>query len=73
MRKKKKLELEIIDLKYRVKELEEKLCPLNSHDYILVKTDFDSGIFNCIDIDPLYVYKCRNCGKEYKTYIKYSI
>ena len=61
-----KLKEENIKLKYRIKELEERLCPCEDHDWKLVGTDYRFGC--CMeDIDIIYHYKCVRCGKETKT------
>lgn len=61
-----KLKEENIRLKCRVKELEERLCPCEDHDWKLVDTDYRFGC--CVeDIDTIYHYKCTRCGKELKT------
>ena len=61
-----KLKEENLKLKYRIKELEEKLCPCESHDWKLVGTDYRFG--SCVgDIDTIYRYRCTRCSKELKT------
>jgi hypothetical protein len=58
-----KLKEENIRLKYRIKELEEKLCPCESHAWKLIGTDYKFGC--CVeDIDIIYHYRCVRCGKE---------
>lgn len=62
----KKLKEENTKLKYRIKELEERLCPCEDHDWKLINTEYKFGC--CVeDIDTVYYYKCTRCGKELKT------
>jgi hypothetical protein len=57
---------EINDYDKVLKELEERLCPCEDHDWKLVNTDYRFGC--CVeDIDTIYHYKCTRCGKELKT------
>jgi transposase-like protein len=47
-------------LEYRVRELEERLCPCESHDWRKIGTrSFSNGV----DLDFEYKYKCAKCGK----------
>jgi len=58
----KKLKEENLKLKYRIKELEERLCPCESHDWKLINTEYKLGC--CLpDFDVIYHYKCKRCGK----------
>ena len=58
-----KLKEENQKLKYRIKELEERLCPCEEHDWKLISTHYQFGC--CVeDIDTIYHYKCKRCGKE---------
>lgn len=61
-----KLKEENLKLKYRIKELEEKLCPLEDHDWKLISTSYRFGCY-IADIDTIYHYKCRRCGRKLKT------
>lgn len=57
-----KLKDEIVRLNYRVAELEERLCPMNAHDWVKVSSTlvtFTKGI----DWDSKCTYRCRRCGK----------
>lgn len=54
-------------LRYRIKELEEKLCPDEDHDWKLIGTDFNVN-YTISDVDNFYRYKCRRCGKEKKNF-----
>ena len=61
-----KLKEENIKLKYRIKDLEERLGPCEGHDWKLVDTEYRYG--RCFgDVDAIYHYKCVRCGKELKT------
>jgi transposase-like protein len=62
-----RLKAEIVRLSYRVAELEERLCPCESHSWVVVDSDFTVGS-SAGDIDTIYRYKCRRCGKTLKTY-----
>ena len=59
----KKLKDENQKLRYRIKELEERLCPCRSHDWKLVDTRYRLGS-RVEDIDTIYHYQCARCGKE---------
>ena len=48
-------------LERRVKELEEKICPLNSHEWVRTDTEY---FFNGVTVDTYYVFRCNKCGKE---------
>lgn len=61
MRTKRKLEDEIVKLQYRVAELEERICPCEDHDRKKIGYHF---VFTTPeDIDTVFHYKCRRCGK----------
>ena len=66
---KKKLEEEVVRLKYRVAELEERLCPCEQHDMVCVDSHF---VITCstpfVDGEYLKTYKCKRCGKVIKRY-----
>ena len=64
---KRKLKAEIVRLNYRVAELEERLCPCEQHDWKCIDNDWEvaSGVG---DVDIIYNYKCRRCGKEKRTW-----
>ena len=52
----------IIELQYRIKELEEKICPCEQHDYIEIEKDFI--LLNYGNVITRIKYKCKRCGKE---------
>ena len=56
-----RLKAEIVRLSYRVAELEERLCPCESHSWVVVDSDFTVGS-SAGDIDTIYRYKCRRCA-----------
>ena len=58
-----KFKEEIIRLQYRVKELEERLCPCEQHDWVMIGREY---IYNAYDVDTVNHYKCKRCGKEKK-------
>lgn len=62
----KKLKLRLIEAQYRIKELEERLCPCEQHDWIEIHKEFVT-ISNC-DMEVLRTYKCKTCGKVTKKY-----
>ena len=59
---KRKMKEKIMQLNYRVADLEERLCPCEDHEwrqvdsYLLISADG-------IDYDTMVKYKCRRCGK----------
>jgi hypothetical protein len=52
-------------LESRIKSLENKLCPFNSHDYVIIDSYMDSeclgGVINCWTVRKL---ECLRCGKK---------
>lgn len=60
---KRKLKEEVTKLNYRIADLEERLCPCESHDWIHTETYFTT-FTKGIDFDAVNVYKCRRCGKK---------
>ena len=52
---------EIVQLTYRVEELEERLCPCEQHDW--VKVDFRLKYVGSPEPMSIYRYKCLVCGK----------
>ena len=59
---KRKMRDQITELTYRVKDLEERLCPAQQHDWKQVDYTFDK------DGDTLYTYQCVRCGKKCRTW-----
>lgn len=64
---KQKLKAEIVRLTYRVEELEERLCPCEQHEWKRIGYDFKIGC-GAGDIETIYTYKCKRCGKQIKTW-----
>lgn len=50
----------------RVAELEELLCPFNSHDYVEVDWNLES-FDNGYTTDVVHHYKCKRCKKYIET------
>jgi hypothetical protein len=59
---KRKLKEEVVRLNYRIADLEERLCPCESHDWKHVGYYFTSSAGG-FDFDTVHKYKCRRCGK----------
>lgn len=59
----KKLKEENLKLKYRIQELEERLCPCEEHDWKLINTEYKFGC-HPTDVDVINIYKCKRCGKH---------
>lgn len=53
----KKMKDEILELRYRVAELEERLCPCEEHRWKQIGWSYQDT----------YTYKCRRCGKVIKS------
>lgn len=51
----------------RIRELEERLCPCQSHDWRRTDYEFTGGT-GCGDETTLYHYQCAKCGKKTVTY-----
>lgn len=66
MFKKKKMAAEIVRLRYRVQELEERLCPCEQHQWLVIDTEDDIGSLGATT--TYYIYKCRRCGKIKRTF-----
>lgn len=60
---KRRLKAEIVQLNYRIAELEERLCPCEQHDLRYINFHFIGGTGNGDEI-TVYAYKCRRCGKK---------
>ena len=55
-----KLKLEILRLKYRIADLEERLCPCEDHDWVRIASETTVGLCGA---ELICTYKCRKCGK----------
>lgn len=62
----KKLKLRLIEAQYRIKELEERLCPCEQHDWVEIHKEF--VMTSDRDMEILRTYKCKTCGKTTKKY-----
>ena len=59
---KQKLKDEITRLNYRIADLEERLCPCEQHDWVIIG---EILVWNHpTDPDSVYEYKCKRCGKK---------
>ena len=56
------LKEEVLRLEYRVKDLEERLCPTEQHDWLCV--GYRRVHIGCGETESISRYKCRRCGKE---------
>ena len=68
MTTKRKLREQICNLNHRIEDLEELLCPCESHQWKLIDQITTYGLFDCYDTN--YIYKCTHCGKKIKTHCK---
>ena len=64
MTTKRQLREQILHLNHRIEDLEERLCPCESHQWKLIQERY---IYNCYDVDTIYIYKCARCGKKIET------
>lgn len=64
----KKLKMKLIEAQYRIKELEERLCPCEQHDWVEIHKEFVITCPTVADGEYLRTYKCRRCGKTIKKY-----
>jgi hypothetical protein len=60
-----KLKTENLQLRNRIQDLEERLCPCESHDYKEIHKEL---IITVADCEILRTYKCKRCGKVIKKY-----
>ena len=66
-RSRQSLKDEIVSLKYRIADLEERLCPCEQHDFIEIGKQFVMhSSFG--DGDYYRKYKCKRCGKVVRKY-----
>lgn len=63
---KRRLKAEVVRLRYRVDDLEERLCPCSTHDW--AETDKEYTFPTGLQCEILYHLKCKRCGKEAKKY-----
>ena len=63
MKTKRKLNEEIIKLNYRIAELEERLCPCESHDWKKIGSRFEVSDSTTLDTYMINSYMCKQCGK----------
>lgn len=64
---KKKMAGGIVKLTYRVKELEERLCPCEQHQWLVIDTEYVPET-DPRDMTTYHTYKCRRCGKTKRTW-----
>lgn len=63
----KKMACEIVRLTYRVTELEERLCPCEQHQWLVIDTEYVPET-DQRDMTTYHTYKCRRCGKTKRTW-----
>ena len=63
-----KKDLLIKDLRYRIYELEERICPAASHEWKEIGRSFDYGP----SANTVYNYQCLKCGKHKTDYMPLS-
>ena len=59
---KRKLKETVVLQSNRIEELEERLCPCESHQWVKVDYSFVGGT-GVGDETTIYKYKCQRCGK----------
>lgn len=64
METKRQLREQICNLNHRIEDLEERLCPCESHQWKLIEERTTYGLYG---YDIVYIYKCTHCGKKIKT------
>ena len=60
-----KLKAEIVDITFRVRELEEKLCPGENHDWTDRGREYFIDEYGDVDVERRFV--CSRCGKVQRT------
>lgn len=65
-RTKRSLREEIVHLEYRIKDLENRLCPAEEHDWKLIGSDYT--MISPYDSQTVNNYLCRRCGKRKREY-----
>lgn len=68
METKRQLREQICNLNHRIEDLEERLCPCESHQWKLIDQIATYGLFDYYATN--YIYKCTHCGKKIKTHCK---
>ena len=63
METKRKLREKIINLEWRVKELENYICPFESHKWVPVGFSLSTSC-NGMAVDTIKHYRCSRCGKN---------
>ena len=58
-----KLREKIINLEWRIRELENHICPFESHEWVQVGFSWDTSC-NGMCIDTINHYRCSRCGKK---------
>lgn len=66
-RSRRSLKDEIVSLRYRVADLEERLCPCEQHDLVEIGKQFVMTS-QYGDGDYRRTYKCKRCGKVVSKY-----
>lgn len=66
-----KLRRQVMELTYRVAELEERLCPCEGHDWKPVG-HLIAGGHGVGDEQIVYRYKCRRCGKKHQSLSRFA-
>ena len=69
METKRQLREQILHLKHRVEDLEERLCPCESHQWQLTGTSYSSSYYS---VDTIYHYKCSRCGKKTSSMVPFQ-
>ena len=65
METKRQLREQICNLNHRIEDLEERLCPYESHQWKLIEERTTYGLYG---YDTVYIYKCTHCGKKINTH-----
>lgn len=61
-----KLKAKIVEMTYRIEELEERLCPCQSHQWKYIEFDLNGGS-GLGDEIVIYQYQCKQCGKRIRS------
>lgn len=68
MTTKRQLQEQIIHLNHRIEDLEERLCPCESHQWKLVSSKIEIIWDSC---ERVYCYKCQRCGKTTSSFVEF--